>query len=298
MRVCLVLVTWNRVNTLRETLHCIEKQNVRPVRVVIADNGSDDDTLKMLSDFKAFDVHVLELAGNLGFAYGLSRGMEYAIEKFDEIDMFLLMDDDSHPSPGFLGALLLARERVGKPGMICSIGLIDRFWKGPVVIFDDRDRERRLISYDPRIYNVDHLLVDGALLDVEVVKSVGTLRDDFFMMCEDVEYSKRIKKAGFSITVLEDSSIMERHHHGGGGKFSPSTLWRGYYHARNHLVIVKKYFSLKSVLSYLIRQTKYLVASLLARDRLQRIGLRLLGMYHGLTGKMGKRIDPKAFYEK
>jgi rhamnopyranosyl-N-acetylglucosaminyl-diphospho-decaprenol beta-1,3/1,4-galactofuranosyltransferase len=161
------------------------------------------------------------------------------------------------------------------------------------VIFDDPDRNNRIISSVPKVYSADHILVDGALLDVAVVRKAGTPRGDFFMMCEDVEYSKRIKRAGFSISVLEDTEILNRHHHGGGQRFSAGTLWRGYYHSRNHLIILKEYFSFYALLAYIIRQLKYLTASLYARDRVSRIGLRLLGVYHGLIGKMGKQIDPE-----
>ena len=180
--------------------------------------------------------------------------------------------------------------------MICSLGFVDHLWKGPVVIFNDHFKHKRLLSKSPNIYAVDHVLVDGALVDASVVRQVGTPREDFFMMCEDLEYSKRIKGAGFSISVLEDLDLLERIHLGGGNKFSTRTLWRGYYHSRNHLFILKKYFSIKAMLMYIIRQSKFLITSLSAPDRFRRIRLRMLGIYHGLTGKTGKRIDPQSFY--
>ena len=152
-----------------------------------------------------------------------------------------------------------------------------------------------MISTEPVIYEVDHVLVDGALIDRKVVDQVGTLREDVFMMCEDAEYSKRIKRAGYSISVLADTTHIERLHMGGGDPFSFSTRWRGYYHARNHLMILKEYFTLRTLLIYIIRQSKYLIAAMKAPDRKDRISLRLLGIYHGLIGKMGKTIEPSDY---
>lgn len=298
MNVCLVVVTWNRINTLLETLKCIEKQEYLPSHVVIADNGSNDDTIHSLKRYNGLPFHLVQLPKNLGYAYGLTKGMEYALHNFKDLDFFVLMDDDSHPSETFLKSLLYARDKIGVAGIISSNGFVDHVWKGPKLIFLDSKKEKRLLTTSPNVYDTDHILIDGALVDVAVVREVGTPRGDFFMMCEDVEYSKRIKRAGFAVSVLEDVDILERHHFGGGKKFSPGTLWRGYYHSRNHLIILKEYFSVRALLMYVIRQSKYLIASLYAKDRFQRFGLRALGIFHGLTNKMGKRIDPMTFYKQ
>jgi rhamnopyranosyl-N-acetylglucosaminyl-diphospho-decaprenol beta-1,3/1,4-galactofuranosyltransferase len=295
MKLCLVIVTFNRVETLLRTLAGIHQQSLKPDYIVVVNNGSKDQTKEHLNGFDLFKLYALHLPENLGFGYGLSMGMKYAIANFKEIDFFVLMDDDSHPHTDLFKELLTARNIIGKPGMICTMGYVDYVWKGPVSIFNDPERLRRSVSSVPRIYAVDHVLVDGALIDMEVVAAVGTPREDVFMMCEDAEYSKRIKKAGFAISVLDDPKMLDRLHMGGGDRFSFSTRWRGYYHARNHLMILKKYFSLKSLCIYMIRQSKYLVASLRAPDRKDRIRLRLLGIYHGIIGKMGKTINPETY---
>jgi GT2 family glycosyltransferase len=52
------------------------------------------------------------------------------------------------------------------------------------------------------------------------------------MMCEDYEYCLRIKKAGFKIGVMKNNHVNRLHL--GSQRFSKATLWRGYYHSRNH----------------------------------------------------------------
>lgn len=293
MKTCLVIVTYNRIATLLETLKYVQQINAQ--YVVVVNNGSKDDTDKFINGYDQFKLHAVHLPVNLGFGYGLSMGMKYALQQFKDIDFFLLMDDDSHPKEDLITQLINARQLVGKPGIICSMGYVDDVWKGPVSVYKNLIKKMVQISAKPEIYQVDHVLVDGSLIDREVVDAIGTPREDVFMMCEDAEYSKRIKRAGFSITVLKDEEMMDRLHLGGGDRFSFSTRWRGYYHARNHLMILKNYFSVKSLLTYCIRQTKYLVASLQAPDRWDRIRLRLLGIVHGMIGKMGKTIDPEVY---
>ena len=295
MKICLVIVTYNRVNTLMTTLQYIKEQTVKADYIIVVNNGSKDETESRVNNFALFKIYPLHMKENMGFGYGLSMGMKYGLNQFSDIDFFLLMDDDSHPDKELLPKLLHARQIIGKPGIVCSIGYVDYLWKGPVSIYKDSNKKKRNISIEPSIYSVDHVLVDGALIDKAVVDKIGTLREDVFMMCEDAEYSKRIKRAGYSISVLEDAQMMNRLHMGGGDRFSFSTRWRGYYHARNHLMILKEYFSVRSLFIYLIRQTKYLLAGLMAPDRMDRSRLRLFGIYHGLIGKMGKTIDPETY---
>ena len=96
-------------------------------------------------------------------------------------------------------------------------------------------------------------------------------------------------------TIVGQKQMLERLHRGGGDRFSFSTRWRGYYHARNHMMILKEYFTFKLLISYFIRQSKYLITSRKAPDRWDRIRLRILGIYHGMIGKMGKTIDPENY---
>jgi GT2 family glycosyltransferase len=298
MKICQIIVTLNRVDTLMTTLKCVNEQSVNADYVVVVNNGSTDETEDQLSNFDLFKIYSLHLEENLGYGYGLSQGMKYALENFNDIDYFILMDDDSHPNKDLIKQLLEARKVVAKPGILCTLGSIDEIWNGPISIYKYPNKDKKLISNDPKIYSVDHVLVDGALIDRFIVDQIGTPREDVFMMCEDKEYSERIKKAGYSISVMADEHLMNRLHMGGGDRFSFRTRWRGYYHARNHMMILKEYFSIKSLVMYVIRQSKYLIAALRAEDRWDRIRLRLLGIYHGIRGNMGKTIDPENYPNK
>jgi GT2 family glycosyltransferase len=140
------------------------------------------------------------------------------------------------------------------------------------------------------IRQVDYVLVDGAIVKGAVVKELGVIGKHFFMMCEDYDYCLRLTKAGKKIGVY--NAQYERLHMG-SEKFSKGTLWRGYYHAKNHLLILKEYPSFERLIGYILRQTKYLIAALIyAPDRWRRISFRLQGIWDGLLGRKGKTIDP------
>lgn len=295
MRVCVIVVTFNRSATLKVTLEAVNNQSVKPTYLVVVDNGSKDNTRQFLESYSDRIIYPIHLQVNMGFGCGLSLGMKYALSHWGDFDCFLLMDDDSHPERDYIQNLTHAKLQFNKPGILSTMGFVDHLWKGPISIYFKTQAQNQPALNEPLIYEVDHVLVDGALVDREVAETIGTFREDVFMMCEDAEYSKRIKRAGYAVAVLFDQHNLNRLHLGGGDRFTFSTRWRGYYHARNHLMIVKEYFSWRLCLMYFIRQTKYLLASLQAPDRFDRIRLRLLGIWHGLIGRMGKTIDPETY---
>jgi rhamnopyranosyl-N-acetylglucosaminyl-diphospho-decaprenol beta-1,3/1,4-galactofuranosyltransferase len=291
-KVCLVIVTYNRYRTLLQTLEKTSNQSRKPDYIVVVDNHSDDDTCEQLRH-SGFVVDTIRLSDNLGYGAGLEAGIQHGLTKYPDSDFFWLMDDDSHPSVDALATLLSIKEKIPFEGLLGTRGFIDTIWKGPVTLSQFKNRAEKIVDSIYGVYRVDHALVDGALVDRCVIDKVGAPSGRFFMMCEDLEYSKRLRRAGFQLMVTEDERLMERLHFGGGVKFSKGTLWRGYYHARNHLLILKEYFTWKAFLTYIVRQTKYLLASLLAPDRFVRIHFRLTGIIHGLSGTTGKTIDPK-----
>jgi rhamnopyranosyl-N-acetylglucosaminyl-diphospho-decaprenol beta-1,3/1,4-galactofuranosyltransferase len=289
----LVIVTYNRYETVTRSLAKIFSLTRLPKHIVVVDNCSTDQTFERLILRK--DIEAIRLDANLGFAAGLAAGMKHLLIHHPAIDFFWLMDDDSEPEANALENLLAIKREIPFDGILSVTGFIDTLWNGPVRFSTISNKPNKVSHPIFNLYQVDHALIDGALVDRAVVGRVGFPDGKFFMMCEDVEYCKRIKKAGYEIMLWDNEKMMNRLHFGGGGGFSKSNLWRGYYGARNHMLILKEYFSWAALLAYAIRQAKYLLASLMAPDRFKRIYLRFLGIVHGLKGISGKTIDPKDF---
>ena len=104
--VAAVVVTWNRLDLLREALPAVLGQTRPPDRVIVVDNASTDGTpAAVRADFPGVDLVSLprNTGGAGGFAYGL------ALAQAAGAGLAWLMDDDTVPEPGALGALLQAR---------------------------------------------------------------------------------------------------------------------------------------------------------------------------------------------
>ncbi len=269
-----VLVTYNRLSVLLDTIEKLKKQTVRISHLIVVDNYSSDETEAYFEANQTDYIHYYRLVKNIGFGGALAEGMQYAVKHF-AFDYFWLMDDDSQPDPDVLEKLL-AKMRNGAYGIAGVEGYRYSYYS-----------KQRLLTEEQ---TTEIILIDNALIRKTATDIVGYPRADYFMMCEDYEYCMRLRLNGFSIGLVPDLNVERLHL--GSGRFSYSSLWRGYYHARNHLLILREYFSFRGLIYYIVTQVKYLGASVLAKDRVQRIYYRLAGIFHGMSGRKGKTLDP------
>jgi GT2 family glycosyltransferase len=276
--VCAIMVTYNRLEVLKTALAHILAQTVKPAAVIVVDNNSTDGTREYLASVTDETVKCIFLNSNEGPAGGINQGMQYGLS-LQPFDYFWILDDDTFYESNALKELV---ETIDDSGFT-MLGL-----HGANI------RMGKKIVVDPaiRLQPADYVMIDGAIVKANAVRAIGPVSDMFFMMCEDQEYCMRLKKHGYTIGVLKNGAD-NRLFMGGGGRFTNSTLWRGYYSARNHLFILKEYFSFIDLFSYIGQQIKLLTAAaLLAPDRFKRVRLRLLGIWHGIRGVYGKTLDP------
>src|SRR5205823_7138332 len=75
-KVAVVMSVYNDARYLRESLRSILAQTFADFEFVIYDDGSTDDTPKLLSEIQDVRVKVMAGASNKGQAYGLNRCIE------------------------------------------------------------------------------------------------------------------------------------------------------------------------------------------------------------------------------
>jgi rhamnopyranosyl-N-acetylglucosaminyl-diphospho-decaprenol beta-1,3/1,4-galactofuranosyltransferase len=280
--VCAILVTYNRVESLKIALEHIFNQSVQPSTLIIVDNCSSDRTREYLTALQnSKNIHCLFLSTNIGAGGGYTAAMTYALENNMNPSYFWMIEDDTYYEPGVLSELLHHIETA--PYDMISL-------KG----FETGFRSTRNIICNDTLQPVSSALLDGSLIKAEIIRKIGPPKKEYFMMCDDYEFSLRLKKNNYKIGLIQTGAAHYLHL-GGDGKFTQSTLWRGYYTSRNHLLILREYFSVFRVLSYFYKQTKYLVAAAVyAPDRYKRIKFRLFGIWHGIRGVQGKTLDPSS----
>jgi glycosyltransferase involved in cell wall biosynthesis len=110
--VSVVVPTYQRADRLTRLVHALERQTIdAPFEVIIVDNGSTDDTsrvLESLASSTSLELRCLRIEENAGPAPARNAGWRAA-----RADTVAFTDDDCVPQPGWLRAGLAALEGNG-----------------------------------------------------------------------------------------------------------------------------------------------------------------------------------------
>ncbi|CAN5607979.1 glycosyltransferase family 2 protein [soil metagenome] len=237
-RICVVLVTHNRLALLRESLSALARSTTPIDQIIVVNNQSTDGTGEALAtDFP--QVTVITTAANVGSAGGYFLGIRAAHQHgFDWIWTF---DDDSIVEPDALEQLLAARSRFSeshRPGLLAS-----------KVVWTDGSLHPMNIQ-KPKLYNADQqFLAAGCstmsirftsfvsmLIHRSLIDRYGLPIAGYFLWNDDVEYSARILRN--ELGVLVPSSIVC---HKTALKHVPATssAEKFYFEVRNKLWIIR-----------------------------------------------------------
>lgn len=250
----------------------------------MVDNGSADGTVAMVrADFPA--VRLVENHANLGAAGGRSRGMSVAFDRGHDAIWFV--DDDTTPAPDTLARTTAIASNIPSLGMLGQLGGTIEYG----VIRHRRDRG--VVPAVPNARIVDFVLTDGALVTRAAYERAGVLDERYFIMMEDVEYPRRVKRAG--LVVAQSDLGLAFHHLGAseGSSSGPSAPWRLYYQTRNHLRMALDARSPALLFGWLYRQVGGLLYLVGQPDRRrERLRFRWMGTRDALRNRMGAVVPP------
>ncbi len=242
-----IILNWNGRDLLRRFLPSVVEHSDSSIsRIVVADNGSDDDSIEVLErEFP--QVEILRLEKNFGFAEGYNRAV-----KAIECKYTILLNSDAAASPGWDIALLDFMENqpdVGacQPKLLsfnnpesfeyagAAGGYIDcngyPYCRGR--IFDTCEKDAG--QYDSI---ADIHWATGAALMVrrQVYIDCGGLDPEFFAHMEEIDLCWRIRLAGWKIAIVPTAVV----YHLGGGSLPAENPRKTYLNFRNNLLMLHK----------------------------------------------------------
>ncbi len=97
-----VIATYNRSNVLKELLESLKNQTDKNFEVIVAIDGSTDNTTSMLEDFKKTSPYEIKwINTGLTTEYGLATARNMGIKEASG-EIVVVIDDDSFPVPEFV----------------------------------------------------------------------------------------------------------------------------------------------------------------------------------------------------
>lgn len=193
MTVGAIIPNWNRAELLKRVLESARAQTVGFDELIVVDNGSSDDSIRVAETSGA---RILRLDRNHGFAYAVNRGVEAAQSEF-----IAILNNDVTLDPKWLEELLAVNAdfscglvlsdqdptRIdGTFDLVTASGLAWRAGSGEPVD-DPRWRQPREIQSAP---------MTAALFRRAVFQRVGLLDESFETYLEDVDFGIRCGIAG------------------------------------------------------------------------------------------------------
>lgn len=185
--VSIIIANYNRCKFLDRAIRsCLDQSNSRniEIEIVVVDDGSTDDSLKMLATFED-NIKLIKHENNLGVAAAANTGI-----KFSKGDFLLRLDSDdflSKYSVQFLSEILMANSEYG-------------------FVYSDHYRidEKGFKVQIKKIITNEDLFEHGAgvLFRKEVFNEIG-LYNESLKNCEDYDFLIRVvnKFKGFHVPI-------------------------------------------------------------------------------------------------
>lgn len=287
MRICAIIVTYNRLNLLKRCISALIKQTKKIDTIIVVNNDSNDGTTQWLND----QLNIVKIhQANLGGSGGFNRGCLYALE--NKYDFAWLMDDDGFPVETALEHLL----DIPKIGLAVANSLVvdenEIKLSFPLWYLGNK---LNLVE-EIQGLNIDYLVgkinpFNGTLIPIEVMKIIGVPHGDMFIWGDESEYMTRILKNNIQIvTVIKSIFKHPIAKEIPNADWENSIAWKKYYSTRNLYRTFKNKYNKLAFLIY----TKAFFNILLDVIRFQKthkakkIKMITIAYYHAIANKYGQ----------
>ena len=240
--ISLITVNYNQTVVTCDMLESTRSLTYPRFEIIVVDNGSNEDPTERIRRGNYPNVTVVVSPDNLGFSGGNNLGISHA-----RGDYFFLLNNDTFVTPTLLERLLEPFQTDPAVGVTCPK---IRFHDQPTII--QYAGYRPLNEYTGQTWAVGLMEPDqgqhdqsgptyfahGAAMMVSrtVLERAGSLDDSFFLYYEELDWSARIRRAGFQIYYQADALIYHRESMSVG----KANAMKVYYHTRNRLWFMRR----------------------------------------------------------
>ncbi len=218
--ISIISVNFNQTEVTCQMLESVQRQDFRDIEVIVVDNASKESCAATVRE-RFPEVKIIESARNLGFAGGNNLAVREAVG-----DYFFFINNDTELPDGCIQKLVDLAEKTPDLGAV-----------SPKILYfpEKKARTNTIIQYvgtttvhplTARNITIGHgeedhgqyavatptAYVHGAAMLVPrtVCEKAGLMVEDFFLYYEELDWSERIRRAGFSIWVEPDAHIFHK----------------------------------------------------------------------------------------
>jgi hypothetical protein len=199
----IIIINFNTKNLLKNCLDSIFGQTKDiNFEVIVVDNGSTDFSQKMVKE-RFPQVLLVENQKNLGFAKANNQGAKLA-----KGDYLLFLNSDTLIVDNALYKLVKFAQKNKNLGL-CA----------PTLLLEDGSFQKGAFGPEPTLWQltlgrflktkkIAWLSGAALLIKKDLFEKLGGFDENFFMYYEDVDLGKRVREAGYEISVCPEARVI------------------------------------------------------------------------------------------
>lgn len=292
-----VVLNWNGRDETLACLASLAQVSYPKLRVLCVDNGSQDGSQQAIRE-RFPNVELLETGSNLGYSAGNNLGLRHALAQGAE--RLVLVNNDVTVASDVIEGFERAWRQQPQAGILAGKLY---FAEQPRMIWFAGQRVNQVLGYSgrPRGYRRSDGpryaciratgRAAGALMAISrgAIEAVGLLDEQLFVYVEDVDWSLRVRDAGFEVVFAPDARAWHRVSAATGGESSPQSL---YYGTRNTIVVLERHRPVGRLATRLRRAAivgAFVTHALAREDRGEALAAVRAGLADARAGRLGRR---------
>jgi GT2 family glycosyltransferase len=243
--VSIITINYNQAETTRQFLDSTRLLTYPNYELVVVDNASEPALNVVIDQSQYARLRIIRSEKNLGFTGGNNAGIDAA-----EGDYFFVVNNDTELTPDLLTELLRPFAEQYNVGVTCpKINYFDapdivqfagynpmNMYTGVVVPVGYQQFDHERYHHPGPTYFAHGCAM---LVSREVVERVGRFADRFFLYYEELDWSQRIRDAGYVIYYQPSATILHKESVSVGRQNPLKT----YYLTRNRILFMRRHCS-------------------------------------------------------
>lgn len=217
----IVILNYNDSENTKLLLNDIKNFKILDA-IIIVDNKSTDDSVKVLKQFENQKIKIVEAEENKGYAAGNNVGIKYLLEHFT-VDNIIISNPDIIVSEKQIKELVKDLEKkevsVIAPNVKEPLG-ISRGWHLPTFLSEVvanipyfRRFENKILAYSEEEYlqkltSVEVVKGCFFIIKKEVLETIGLFDENTFLYYEEIIMGKKLKEFGFKTYVDNEVCVI------------------------------------------------------------------------------------------
>ena len=289
--ISVVILNWNGAACIEDCLQSVIASTYHPIEIIVVDNGSTDDSLKLIQKYS--QVHLVALAENLGYAAGNNVGFRHANGTY-----VVALNNDVAVDADWLNQPSALFEKYPAIGIVAcrqmnydDRSIIDCLYAYPghALLFEPMGHGKSYEAANPLQGMPGQVIAANgaaAIYRKTMLDQLAGFDESYYAYHEESDLCMRAFLRGWKCVYAPDAVVYHRSH------FSFSRIKKDYafYHERNRVWFIFTFFPLYTIvqrLPWLILMELRLLRVLMLKRKLGFI--YFVARYYGLTGCIGRK---------